>query len=110
MSKKYVTFKAFYPFYLSQHSNSNTRRLHYIGSSLVLVLLAFVLITGRFSALLWLPVLGYSFAWVGHFFIERNQPATFTYPSYSLLADFFMLFQALTGKLDHSHFEKDNNQ
>ena len=106
MTKEYTNFKTFYPFYLSQHSNPIARKLHYIGTSLVIVLLASVLMSGQLKGLLLLPVLGYAFAWVGHFFFEKNKPATFTYPLYSLLADFVMLYEALSGKLDHSNFIK----
>lgn len=104
MSKEYSTFKSFYPFYLSQHSNPISRKLHYLGTSLVIALLIAVVIMGQWQGLVVLPVLGYLFAWVGHFFFEKNRPATFTYPLYSLMADFRMLFEALTGRLDHSHF------
>ena len=104
MSKEYTTFKSFYPFYLSQHSNPISRKLHYLGTSLVIALLIAVVIMGQWQGLVVLPVLGYLFAWVGHFFFEKNRPATFTYPLYSLMADFRMLFEALTGRLDHSHF------
>ena len=102
--KEYTTFKSFYPFYLSQHSNPISRKLHYLGTSLVIALLIAVLVKGQWQGLLLLPVLGYFFAWVGHFFFEKNRPATFTYPLYSLMADFLMLFEALTGRLDHSRF------
>jgi hypothetical protein len=104
MSKEYTTFKSFYPFYLSQHSNPISRKLHYLGTSLVIILFVTLLINGQFLGLLLLPVLGYLFAWIGHFFFEKNKPATFTYPGYSLMADFLMLFEALTGRLDHRHF------
>ena len=104
MSKEYSTFKSFYPFYLSQHSNPVSRKLHYLGTSLVIALLIAVVIMGQWQGLVVLPVLGYLFAWVGHFFFEKNRPATFTYPLYSLMADFRMLFEALTGRLGHSHF------
>ena len=106
MTKQYTSFKSFYPFYLSQHSDPIARKLHYVGSSLVIVLLINVLFSGQLLGLLLLPVVGYAFAWVGHFFFEKNKPATFTYPLYSLLADFVMLYQALSGKLDHSCFIK----
>ena len=106
MTKEYTSFKSFYPFYLSQHSNPIARKLHYVGTSLVIVLLVSVLISGQLKGLLLLPVLGYAFAWVEHFFFEKNKPATFTYPLYSLLADFVMLYEALSGKLDHSCFIK----
>ena len=106
MTKQYTSFKSFYPFYLSQHSHPIARKLHYVGTSLVIVLLISVLFSGQLLGLLLLPVVGYAFAWVGHFFFEKNKPATFTYPLYSLLADFVMLYQALSGKLDHSCFIK----
>ena len=104
MNKEYTTFARFYPFYLSQHSNSISRKLHYLGTSLVIALLIAVVFNGQWEGLLLLPLLGYLFAWVGHFFFEKNTPATFTYPLYSLMADFLMLFEALTGRLDHSNF------
>ncbi|MDO9238363.1 MAG: DUF962 domain-containing protein [Aquabacterium sp.] len=96
---RYQTFWAFYPFYLSQHQNQTCRRLHVIGSTLVLALLAFVLTTQSWRYLFLLPVLGYGFAWVGHFFFEHNKPATFIYPVYSLMGDWVMYWQTLTGKL-----------
>ena len=105
MNKEYTTFKSFYSFYLRQHSNPISRTLHYVGTSLVIGLLVAVLLKGQWQGLLLLPVLGYLFAWVGHFFFEKNKPATFTYPLYSLRADFLMLFEALTGRLDHSQFK-----
>jgi len=79
----YNSFREFYPFYLSQHLNPVCRRLHVVGSLGVLAL----------------PVLGYGFAWVGHFFFEHNRPATFTYPLYSLMGDWVMLWDVLRGKL-----------
>jgi hypothetical protein len=96
---RYQSFAEFYPFYLSQHENVTCRRLHVAGSSGVLVLLAYVVGTQNWPWLLLLPVLGYGFAWVGHFKFERNKPATFQYPLYSLLGDWVMLWQTLTGKL-----------
>jgi hypothetical protein len=98
-------------FYLSQHANTVCRRLHFIGTLLVLALLTFSLLTGNFLWLLALPVVGYGFAWLGHFAfeknkpatftnpIEKNKPATFTNPIYSLQGDWVMFFQMLTGKI-----------
>ncbi|HET9532139.1 MAG TPA: DUF962 domain-containing protein [Blastocatellia bacterium] len=99
MEKRYRSFKEFYPFYLSEHSNSMCRRLHFIGSALVLVTLAYSVLTQSWLALLALPVIGYGFAWAGHFFFEKNRPATFTYPLYSLIGDWVMFKNILTGKL-----------
>lgn len=92
-------FAEFYPYYLSEHRNDTCRRLHYAGSSLVIALLIYSLLSGNLWWLLALPVAGYGFAWVGHFFFEHNKPATFTHPFYSLLGDWVMLRDALTGRI-----------
>ncbi|MFD2176351.1 DUF962 domain-containing protein [Veronia pacifica] len=97
--KAYKTFAEFYPFYLSQHENTACRRLHFIGSTLILLVLAYVVITSQYLLLLTLPLLGYGFAWIGHFFFEKNRPATFTYPVYSFLGDWVMFKDILTGKI-----------
>jgi hypothetical protein len=96
---RYTSFKAFYPFYLSQHQNRTCRRLHVIGSVCVLAVLVGVVMAQSGLALLLLPVVGYGFAWIGHFRFERNKPATFQYPLYSLMGDWVMLWDTLTGKL-----------
>ncbi|MBU1618791.1 MAG: DUF962 domain-containing protein [Gammaproteobacteria bacterium] len=94
------SFSEFYPYYLSEHKNPVCRRLHYIGSTLVLVILATLLATGLWSYW-WLMLLaGYGFAWVGHFKFEHNKPATFKYPFYSLAADWVMYKDFLTGQLE----------
>lgn len=98
--KRPSSFAEFYPFYLSEHQNKICRALHYIGSLLVIATIIFVLITQQYIYLWLLPVIGYGFAWVGHFFIEKNRPATFTYPFYSFIADWVMLKDFLTGQLD----------
>ena len=97
--ERYASFKSFYPFYLSQHHNRTCRRLHVIGSLSVLAVLAAALMLQSGLALMMLPVVGYGFAWVGHFRFERNKPATFQYPLYSLMGDWVMLWHTLTGKL-----------
>ncbi len=98
MEQKYKSFAEFYPFYLSQHSDPVCRGLHYLGSTLVLLILLFSLLSGQFVWLLALPVVGYGFAWIGHFGFEHNKPATFQYPVYSLVADWVMLAQFVSGK------------
>jgi len=90
MGGRYTTFKDFYPFYLGEHSNRACRRMHFTGSTLVLLTLLGVLITGRWWWLLLMPLFGYGFAWMGHFFFEKNRPATFTHPLYSLIGDWVM--------------------
>lgn len=99
MHKSYHSFKEFYPFYLSQHQNPTCRRLHFVGSLLVLVTLFSVVITRQFHYLFALPLIGYGFAWIGHFFFEKNKPATFIYPFYSLLGDWVMFKDMLFGKI-----------
>ncbi len=93
------SFAEFWPYYLREHSKPATRALHYIGTSLVVALALYAIVTGR-AALLWLlPLAGYFFAWAGHFGVEKNRPATFTYPLWSLAADFKMWFYWLTGRI-----------
>lgn len=99
MNKPYRSFAEFYPFYLSQHQDLTCRRLHFIGSILVLLLIVMAVVTFHWGLLLLTPVVGYGFAWVGHFIFERNRPATFQYPLYSLMGDWVMFAQILTGKL-----------
>ena len=99
MTKEYQCFRDFYPYYLSEHQNITCRRLHFVGSVLVLMTLLYSLFTQQWLLLLALPVFGYGFAWVGHFFFEHNKPATFTYPLYSLAGDWVMFKDMLTGKI-----------
>ena len=97
--EKLQTFEEFWPFYLQQHSKSNTRLVHYIGTTLTFVALGYAIYSGVLWNLLWVPVAGYSFAWFGHFFIEKNRPATFTYPLWSLFSDYKMYFLFILGRL-----------
>lgn len=97
--REFANFKEFYPFYLAEHSNRTCRRLHYLGSILALIVLFYALFTGQFRYLLLLPVVGYGFAWIGHFLFEKNKPATFKYPLYSFMGDWVMLKDMLTGRI-----------
>lgn len=99
MSRDFADFRAFYPFYLGEHSNRACRRLHFVGSSLVLLIFLILLVTGRWQWWFLLPLFGYGFAWIGHFFFEKNRPATFSHPVYSLMGDWVMFKDILTGKI-----------
>jgi hypothetical protein len=88
VAHKYQSFQEFYPFYISEHQNLTSRRLHVIGTGLVLCC--------ALAGLLF--DIGYGFAWAGHFFFEKNRPATFKYPLFSLLGDFRLFFEVATGK------------
>jgi hypothetical protein len=93
------SFREFYPFYLSEHTNPTCRRLHFIGSTLVLLIVV-VAIVGRDARWLWLaPIAGYGFAWVGHFFFEKNRPATFSHPLYSFIGDWAMYRDMLARRI-----------
>jgi len=98
-TRTFNTFAEFYPYYLGEHSNSTCRRLHFVGTSLVILIFILSLVVGNGAWLLALPVAGYGFAWVGHFFFEKNRPATFQHPFYSLLGDFAMYRDMLLGKV-----------
>ncbi|MNN70381.1 hypothetical protein D3C81_1862270 [compost metagenome] len=96
---QFRSFAEFYPYYLGEHSNPTCRRLHFVGTSLVIALMAYTIGSGKWLLLLAVPLFGYGFAWVGHFFFEKNRPATFTYPLYSLIGDFAMFRDILLGKI-----------
>jgi hypothetical protein len=98
-AKHYASFSEFYPFYLSEHANRTCRRLHFVGSCLGLACLGLAVATLDAWWLLAGVVVGYAFAWVGHYFFEKNRPATFTYPFYSFLGDWVMWKETLTGKI-----------
>mgnify|MGYP000132622289 CR=1 FL=1 len=97
--KGYASFAEFYPYYLQEHKNRTCRLMHFIGSTGVLLVLVFAIITQQWLSLLALPVIGYGFAWIGHFVFEKNRPATFKHPWYSLLGDWVMYKDIWTGKL-----------
>ena len=95
----YASFREFYPFYLGEHRDVNCRRMHFAGSTLVLAVIALAVTTGHLAWLWLVPVAGYGFAWVGHFAFEKNRPATFRHPLYSLMGDWVMYWDVLRGRV-----------
>ncbi len=94
-----MTFAEFYPGYLNEHRDPMCRRLHVVGSLLVVATLAAAFTLWEWRLLAAVPVVGYGFAWIGHFAFERNRPATFEHPLYSLAADWVMLKDVVTGRI-----------
>jgi hypothetical protein len=97
---RFTTFSAFYPYYLSEHANRICRRLHFVGSALIVAIVVCV-IAGLLRPywLLAVPLVGYGFAWIGHFAFEKNRPATFKYPFYSFAGDWVMFKDMLIGRI-----------
>lgn len=94
-----TSFAEFWPHYVRAHSRPRTRILHAIGSTLALACIVLAIVVSPWF-LLAAPLIGYAFAWYGHFFVEHNKPATFGHPFYSLAADYVMVFKMITGRMD----------
>ena len=99
LEQRLKTFAEFWPYYLREHAKPETRALHYVGTSLVVALLLWAVVTGNWSLMWFAPLAGYGFAWLAHFGVEKNRPATFKYPLWSLASDFKMWAYWLTGRL-----------
>jgi len=100
LTGRVASYAEFWPFYLREHAKAPTRYFHYVGSTAAIAALVWALATQIWWGLLLVPVSGYFFAWVSHAFIERNKPATFTHPLWSLISDYRMFFLAMTGRLE----------
>lgn len=99
IATKFTSFSEFYPFYLGEHSNQTSRRLHFVGTSIGFILIVSAILTRNPMLILYGVLQGYAFAWVGHYFFEHNRPATFKYPFYSFAGDWRMWADMLTGKI-----------
>ena len=100
MSERIRRYRAFWPYYVAEHSRPGTRRLHFVGTTGAVAL---VVAAAALREPLLLPaalVCGYLFAWLSHLLIERNRPATFTYPLFSLAGDFHMWALMWRGRMD----------
>ena len=95
--ERYKSFEDFYPYYISEHDHKYTKLMHFIGTSISIYFLIKFILSFNFLIILYALLSGYGFAWVGHFFIEKNKPATFKYPFYSLIGDYKMYLEILQG-------------
>lgn len=100
MAARFATYAEFWPHYLREHAHPLTRRVHAAGTGLALALLLLGLLVGLWWLILLAVVAGYAFAWLSHLLVERNRPATFTHPLWSLVSDVRMAFLMATGRLD----------
>jgi hypothetical protein len=97
--RRFRSFREFYPFYLAEHASHISRRLHFIGSCAAIVLVLLAIAQRNAWWLLAALACGYAFAWVGHFFFEKNRPATFRHPLYSFAGDWVMFKDIITGRI-----------
>ena len=99
MTSNAKTYTEFWPFYLSQHTKPLTRALHYFGTLLGTAILFWAILSQTWWALAIASLCGYAFAWIGHAFVERNKPATFSYPVWSFISDYHMLWLWMSFRL-----------
>jgi hypothetical protein len=93
-------YNEFWDFYVREHSMPLTRWLHFVGTALGLVTLVWFIASGRWYFIPISFVIGYAFAWVAHFVVEKNRPATFKYPLWSFISDYKMIWYMLTGRME----------
>jgi hypothetical protein len=92
-------YTEFWDFYASEHSLPLTRLFHFIGTTLGIALLIFFVARGQWYFFPVFFIVAYAFAWYSHFFIEKNKPASFRYPFWSLISDFKMIWYMVTGRM-----------
>jgi hypothetical protein len=102
---EYKSFSEFWPHYVAEHSKLHTRVLHLIGTTFALGCLVFFIVIGKWWLFPLALIPGYGAAWIGHFFIEKNKPATFQYPLWSFMGDYKMIWMMLSGRM-HGEVER----
>ena len=109
MSAEIQTYREFWDFYIREHSRPATRLLHFVGTSLGLLLLVWFVASGRWYYFPLFLIVGYAFAWFAHFVVEKNRPATFRHPLWSFISDFKMMWYMITGRMARE-VERVSNQ
>ena len=99
--ERYNSFTEFWPYYQAEHSRPGTRVLHLIGTAIALGLVVYLIAVGMWWLFPLALIPGYGLAWIAHFFIEKNKPATFQYPLWSFMGDYKMIWMMLTGRMDN---------
>ena len=108
--ERYNSFTEFWPYYLAEHSKPGTRLLHLIGTSIALGTVVVFILVGKWWLFPLALIPGYGAAWIGHFFIEKNKPATFQYPLWSFMGDYKMIFMMLTGRMSDEAVRRTGNK
>jgi hypothetical protein len=109
METRIETYAEFWDFYVQEHSQPLTRTLHFVGTSLAILLLIWIGSRGAWNYFPLCFVVGYAFAWISHFFVEHNKPATFKYPLWSFVSDYKMMWLMMTGRMN-AEVERVNNK
>ena len=97
---RYDSFTEFWPYYLAEHSKPGTRLLHLLGTLIALATVVVFILIGKWWLFPLALIPGYGAAWIGHFFIEKNKPATFQYPLWSFMGDYKMIWMMLSGRME----------
>ena len=98
MNKEFKDFEEFYPYYIDEHKNKYNKLLHFIGTTIFIIFIIIFLASLDPKYVFYGFLSGYAWAWVGHFLIEKNKPATFYFPLYSLRGDWRMYKEIIQGK------------
>ena len=98
--RQYNSFAEFWPHYVREHSRPRTRLLHLVGTAIALGCVVYFIVVGKWWLFPLALIPGYGAAWIGHFFIEKNKPATFQHPLWSFMGDYKMIWMMLTGRMD----------
>ncbi len=98
---RYRTLEEFWTYYVNEHKKPLTRQLHFVGNTNLLLWLLLALFRRSLKLVIFAVISSYLIAWIGHFFVEKNLPATFRYPVMSAICDMIMYAKMWSGEMDH---------